>query len=482
MSLLFRIVYAAHANGTHHKLALDAVRELKGEHAEGWQRLFLANAALYLKGSKDPDNEFKDFKNHVLHVRDGYWGGAADKTESWYAQLLTELANGRWPQAVYTAGVLSHYFCDPIHPFHTGQSEAENNIHRAVEWSINRSYDALYRIGQAEFAGINPLPGQGAAWLRDFVALGADTSNRYYEPLMAHYNLDKGVSDPPSGLDSVGRKLIAELIMYASRAFSRVLERAFADAKVAPPQVDLRVGTLLAALKVPLKFVTNKLEDAADRREVERMYAELKSTGRVEDTLGPAEKTIRALKAAEVAPALAEARKLARADFLQRKPTEPPQESEPAPKAAPQPTSPARAYLSATDDIERAPSIGPKMAERLAAIGLARVSDLLAADPASVAQNLDDRRIDAETIADWQAQSQLMIDVPGLRGGHAQLLVGAGLRTRASLAAADEQDLSAKVLAYAASTEGRRILRDGDPPDVSRIVGWLGSARMGKAA
>ena len=479
MSLLFRIVYAAHANGTHHKLALDALNSLECANAEGWRRLFLANATLYLKGSKDPDNEFKDFKNHVLHVRDGYWGGAGEKTESWYAQLVTELSAGRWPQAVYTAGVLSHYFCDPIHPFHTGQSEAENNVHRAVEWSINRSYDSLRKIGESNFAALDPRPGEGHSWLREFLVRGAEAANRYYEPLMAHYNLDKGVADPPSGLDSVGRGFIAELIVLASRSFARVLERAIADAKATPPDVDLRLDTLLAALKIPVKFVTNKLEDAADRREVERMYAELKTTGRVDETLGAAERTIRTLKAAEVEPALAEARKAARAAFLERK-------TEAAPHAeiveAPRPQAPARTYLAIGDEIERAPSIGPKMAERLSALGIARVSDLLAAAPAELSERLDDRRIDAATIADWQDQSRLMIEVPGLRGGHAQLLVGAGFRTHAALAEADAQELCAKVLAFAATPEGRRILRDGDPPDVARIKGWLDSAKLAKAA
>ena len=78
MNLLYRIVYAAHATGTHHKLALDALRHLKCTDADRWQRLFLVHAKEYLEGSKAPDNEFKDFKNHVLHTRDGYWGGAPD--------------------------------------------------------------------------------------------------------------------------------------------------------------------------------------------------------------------------------------------------------------------------------------------------------------------------------------------------------------------------------------------------------------------
>jgi hypothetical protein len=145
MNLLFRIVYAAHANGTHHKLALDALRHLKSMDTDLWQRMFLANAAVYLEGSKAPDNEFKDFKNHVLHTRDGFWGGAPEKVRSWYGHLVDALRLQDWPTAAYCAGVLSHYYTDPLQPFHTAQSEAENNIHRAAEWSISRAYDDLAR-------------------------------------------------------------------------------------------------------------------------------------------------------------------------------------------------------------------------------------------------------------------------------------------------------------------------------------------------
>ena len=149
MNLLFHIVYAlAHASGTHHKLALDALRHLKCMDADLWQRLFLANAKIYLDGSKAPDKEFKDFKNHVLHTRDGYWGGAPDKVRSWYQHLVEALTLQDWQTAVYCAGVLSHYYTDPLHPFHTAQSEAENNIHRAVEWSISKAYDEIYALGK----------------------------------------------------------------------------------------------------------------------------------------------------------------------------------------------------------------------------------------------------------------------------------------------------------------------------------------------
>lgn len=107
MSLLARIVYVAHANGTHHKLDLDALARLQGTDAERWQNLFLKHAKVYLEGSKAPDTQFKDFKNHVLHVRDDYWGGAPEKAQEWYGKLLDALRAEVWGEAAYSAGVLA---------------------------------------------------------------------------------------------------------------------------------------------------------------------------------------------------------------------------------------------------------------------------------------------------------------------------------------------------------------------------------------
>src|SRR4051812_9280451 len=100
MSLSLNIIYAANATGSHHKFALDALDVIRCADADAWQRLFYKHAGLYVQGSKAPDNEFKDFKNHVLHVRDRYWGGAADKAENWYGHLVKELRGERWPEAV----------------------------------------------------------------------------------------------------------------------------------------------------------------------------------------------------------------------------------------------------------------------------------------------------------------------------------------------------------------------------------------------
>lgn len=522
MSLFYRVIYATHANGTHHKLALDALQRLALGEANAWQRLFLKHVELYLEGSKAPDNKFKDFKNHVLHVRDSYWGGAPEKVASWYAHLVEALERQDWAQAVWCAGVLSHYYTDPIHPFHTAQSAAENNIHRAVEWSINRSYDNLKREAEVlRHTRLVKAP-TGANWLKDFVCQGAEKANAQYELLIAHYDFNIGVVDPPAGLDPIARDLVGDLILYAADGFARILERAISESGATPPRVALSLDTVLASLKIPLKWVQKKLTDADDRRTVEAMYDELMETGRVERSLPEDDRIVRDLHAKEVvAPRNAkQAEKRAqRLPVANRKATSqafipvasapaapagdtPRQSSSSLPAASPnehgarpatplhrlaidtppQPQSRSRVQLAAADDIERAPSIGPKTAQRFYRIGIRTVGEFLEADAITMADLIDTRHIVPETIADWQDQAHLVMAVPGLRGGHAQLLVGAGYHTVAAIADADPVALSADVLKFASTADGQRILRDGPPPDIEHIKSWIDSAAAARAA
>jgi predicted flap endonuclease-1-like 5' DNA nuclease len=661
--LLFNIVYAAHARGTHHKLALDALHHMADPQADKWQRVFLKYADVYMDGAKDPDDEFKDFKNHVLHVRDGYWGGAAQKATAWYQHLVEGLVAKDWERAVYAAGVLSHYYTDPICPLHTAQSEAENVVHAAVEWSINRSYDDLRALAVANHGDLAIDVPKGANWLADLVCQGAETSTVYYEKLISHYDFKAGVVDPPSGLDQTSRAFIAELLMYAAKGFAVILDRAILDSKVEAPDVSLTLETVMAAVKIPAKALAKRLANAADRRQVEAMYDELMATGRVEATLpaddrmvrdlyakevlAPREKTQAAARAARlVAPTSPEL--IARAEAVSGKkskkpaaqpaalasggtvakpvprsavpgaatPTPPPavrqlesaslQErlasvaptSVPAvavpslvrpsnissaviaPAAAPtpaplavvskspsvsvplveaparvaptvpsQPAAPSireiqpikesaalrdvieramaasddeadsattdseneiadvqnteeaplapvrdlaaeraervralRYNLSEADDLERAPSIGPSLAEKFADLGVISVGDFLDQEPRDLAEVLDDTRYGTNIIMSWQDQARLVIQVPGLSGTGAQLLVGAGFRSLRALQLVDPATLCSAILQFSTTPQGQRVLRDGAPPDVEKIKLWSEAARMQKAA
>ena len=104
------------------------------------------------------------------------------------------------------------------------------------------------------------------------------------------------------------------------------------------------------------------------------------------------------------------------------------------------------------------------------------------AEPAALAVLINARHITPETIAGWQDQARLVCTVPGLRGTHAQLLVGAGYRSGDAIAEAEADKLCADVLAFATSATGQRLLRNGDPPDIEKIKGWLEAARSTKAA
>lgn len=545
MSALFRILYAAHANGTHHKLALDALEYMEREDREAWTRVFLKYATLYLEGSKAPDVSFKDFKNHVLHVAESYWGGAPEKVEAWYAHTVTALREQRWADAVYAAGVLSHYVTDPIHPFHTGQTEAENSVHRACEWTINRSYNDLRKLGEARFAGLEVKRHDGNGWLKETVCDGAEFSHRYYEKLIAHYDINRGTVRPEEGLDDVGRTIVAELLIYAAKSFGLIVNRAIAESGAAAPDVPLSLETVIAALNMPAKWIEKKLTNAEDRRIVQAMYDELKATGKVEHSLPEDDRVIRDLhkrevldrtletrldkravripdgdpaeaskarrikyaKANVVRPAASAIGDAAHAGTMALKPvrrievdatyiSDGDEASEPetgrtpaatkvaalAPRQAPSSEPERRYYLTAVDDLEKAPSIGPKMAARFAGLGIKTVADFLAHSAQDMAELLDDKRLKPETLAEWQHQAELVLEIAGLRGTHAQLMTGAGYRYAADIAAANPVDFAADILKFAASDAGKRVLREGNAPDIEKIKSWVESAKLAKAA
>jgi hypothetical protein len=533
MHLLYSILRQAYAQGTHHKLALDALSQLEGPDREPWQRLFLRHAELYLEGAKAPDRDFKDYQNHVLHTREDYWGGAPQKVVSWYQHLVEGLSQEDWQTAVYCAGVLSHYYTDPLHPFHTAQSEAKNNIHRAVEWSIARSYEALRAQGERDFPHMPIAVTADANWLATLLVRGAQRANAYYEKLIAHYDIERGVVDPPAGLDRIARRIVAELIRYASLSYAIVLARAIEEARVRPPAVPLTAATLLAGLKIPFKLIERRRADRGERRDIEQSYDELIAVGKVEATLREEERIVRDLHAAEVMakrqpPEAAQvttfrprprvvthiertrAARLAVAaqdnvvafNALRPPPlnaaaaaAEPPlrpragltrrlQQVTAAPRRRPAASAGSAPphSLSLDQDVVLGPSIGPKTAVRLYPHGIKTLRDLIKADPTALAVLIGARHITPEIISGWQDQARLVCTLPGLAGTHAQLLVGAGYSNAEAIASADPERLCADVINFALTATGQRLLRQAEMPDLQKVKAWHEAARSIKAA
>ncbi|MEO1659391.1 MAG: DUF4332 domain-containing protein [Pseudomonadota bacterium] len=613
MNLLELVIIAHRCRSTHHFIAFDALQILKGDDAGDWKNLLLKYHTDLLKGAKAPDAEFKDFKNHVLHVEDGEWGGARDAAMEWYGKAVEALREKKWSKAAYALGVLTHYYADPIQPFHTAQTEEEGAIHRALEWSIAKSRDTIK--GLIDLRGYPQVQaGTEVGFVADMVLAGAKYSNPHYQTFIDHYDLHKGVANPPEGLDQTLLDIIADLVAYATSGVAVLFERAFAEAGVKPQKFDLDLPGYFAALDIPIRKITKRMSDAKDRKTVEAMYEEFVETGKVIKTLPADDRKIRALHckqilrkpiewldamplrplgtkhkplpkhptpvryelkvvpvatgdvAAERTPTVAPdlevfdppAPEIAASQLAPTAP-EPIEEtplteveveaskveveseinqveesvetSEPeaiaeAPEAevesvTPEPAeidtteidtaaadaaTPAAAMLaeldakatepeapqsdngrdgsrgiSLDDPVVDAPSIGPKTASRLEKVDIFTIGDLLNADPEATAQALNVRYIKKDTLLDWQDQTRLMVEAPGLRVLDSQILVGAGIRNAEDLAKASATKVLKAATSFLDTPQGARVLWGGDNTvDQNEVESWIGLAKAAK--
>lgn len=218
MDAIVAILRAAHCKSTHHYFALDALHEVSSERGKLLADLLLANYSDYLKGAKDPDNVFKDFENHVLHVREGYWGGAAKTADKWLEKCYRMLTASNWKEAAYAMGVLSHYFTDPFMPLHTAQSPRETVVHRPLEWSVCRSYQSIFKMACDDASLESFSMGSSSDWLADGILRGATMVNPYYEPLIEDYDMNESGRHPELALGATSKQTLAGIFTCSSPA------------------------------------------------------------------------------------------------------------------------------------------------------------------------------------------------------------------------------------------------------------------------
>lgn len=509
MSLLYAVVFASRCRSTHHRLAVDALRHLQGPDAEAWQTLLLHHHVEYLGGAKAPDDVFKDFKNHVLHVRDNDWGGAIEACEEWYRRTVRALGQKDWAQAAWSAGVMSHYFCDPHQPFHTHQTEEENVIHRAVEWSFNKSYLTFQKMLDDELGGYPSVDiPAGDNWLAQMLKSGAQEATKHYETIIEHYNFEVGAKDPPAGLDQELRLAIAPLVGRAAVGLAHVLDKAFAEAAVKPPKIDGNLQAAFMGLEMPIQSVLKAIDDQGARREVAAQYEEFKRTGKVRQTLGEDDKVVRSLYAAEVLktplssldakwpretgaktgtgaqpPVKAKPKaKPPKIAALPKAAAPKPKQDAPPPKAEktekPKPEKVVQRFtLDGEAPVVDAPSIGPKTAKRLESLGVKTVADLLALSPETGQTQLATRHINAQVIRDWQAQALLACTVAGLRSREAQALVACGVRDATELAQFDAAELTEAIARWGLSEDGARAWGTAPAPTEDDVADWIERAK-----
>jgi hypothetical protein len=296
MESIVAILRAAHCKSTHHYFAIDALFEVATKPGQELANLLLANYSQYLQGAKDPDNVFKDFENHVLHVRDGYWGGAAKACQKWLTECYKRMQANQWPEAAYAIGVLSHYFSDPFMPLHTAQSPRETIVHRPLEWSVCCAYSEIYETAchdaQLESFALEPR----ADWVQDGVMRGATMVNKYYEPLMDDYDMNESRRNPKLALGSDSKRILSQLFTWVLTGWGNALDRIAIEFDKPIPQASLALPTLLAGIQVPMKKVVAAIESNEQRREVENILDEYQRTGKVVRNLTPEQRTVQKVR------------------------------------------------------------------------------------------------------------------------------------------------------------------------------------------
>jgi len=452
MDRLITILRAAHCRSTHQFFVLDALPLIKTNGGKRLAGQLLKHYRPYLVGAKAPDKEFRDFRNHVLHVQDNHWGGAAKTAQKWYDQLVISIRRANWSEVAYNAGVLSHYFTDPLMPLHTAQSDIESVVHRPLEWSVTKSYDRILRRYRRGDHRVLFETTHGPQWLSEAVTQGAEIANRHYDELIQRYDLEAGTRRPEDGFDSESIEILAGLFGIAITGWAHILERATIEANVDIPPASLSMSSLVASISMPVAWIVRRIESSSEQKAVKAIFEEFRTTGKVVNNLPVEIKVVhqeRQRDRAKESPAV-------------------------VPKTIP--ITKNSLGLAMSDDLVDAPSIGPKTAKRFAAIGITTVAQFLEASPATMADQLRTRWIKTETLVDWQDQARLVATVPGLCGYKSQLLVAVGCRDWQSLSASDSRSLHNEIDEFAATKAGQRILRSTKVPTAADVAQWISNA------
>jgi predicted flap endonuclease-1-like 5' DNA nuclease len=524
MRALIAVLRAAHCKSVHHYFAMDALEEVRTDSGRQLSRMLLAHFADYLQGAKDPDTAFKDFQNHVLHVQDGFWGGAAKAAAKWYSEALEHLAAGRWRDASYYIGVLSHYYTDPWMPLHTGQTTKESVVHRPMEWSICCAYDEIMELALSDQSLPSYELPESDAWLKDAIHSSALLSHQFYDELIDTYDMTEARVQPKLALGQSSRKILAQLFTWAISGWAAVLDRMSFESPATVPSFSLTWPTLLATVKVPAARITKAIADVQQKREVEAILHEYLATGIVKRSL-PEEQSVvgkARIRYPELLPTQKEinnARTIVSQTFPKHSvtvedraekpvkananktesqivaPESPAKEvraisakvrtiPEAKPRSAstqqikPQPNNNSGRVkrLELDDPIVDAPAIGPKTAARLESIGIGTVRQLLAVDSEALSSKLKASWITPQTIEQWKVQARLVHEIAGLTAAGSGLLFLAGVTNVEEFLRQSIDELHQMVVEASQTSEGQRVLREKSPPSKDILNKWRNRA------
>lgn len=264
---------------------MDALPIVQTPPGHRFVSILLRHYDRYLIGTTDPDDRFCDFQNHVIHMDQGEWGGAPHMARRWYDEILRNLKTENYGDAAHAAGVLSHYFVDPLQPLHTRQSPRSRIIHRPLEWSVNQEYDDILRRWIENDLRIVFQLSRGPNWLGDAIIHCARHSSAQFESVVHEYDMTAAADRIADGLNDRLRMTLAGLFGLSITGWARVLERAAAEAESLRrnplSQTSIAPSYLTATLRIPLQKWLTHLEYRLQLRDMEDLFREYRRRGKL---------------------------------------------------------------------------------------------------------------------------------------------------------------------------------------------------------
>ncbi|MEM7783750.1 MAG: DUF4332 domain-containing protein, partial [Planctomycetota bacterium] len=339
-------------------------------------------------------------------------------------------------------------------------------IHRAAEWSVNKSFNNLIQLLETSDGYPDVQIPKGDQNVTKAVYEAAEFGHQYYDDFIDHYNLEAGSKNPPAGLDSHLQQVTSRCLGYASVGFARLLESAIKQASTNPPSKSNALIWSLYKVTAPISWLANFALGRTRTKQVRRIHKEFQETGKVVDALPKDEKQVRENHANEILNISIHE--------LDRKPI-----GRIGSKYTPDHTrksirkrSEAVFRLNPDSELESAPSIGKKTADRFQQIGIVTVAQFLGSDAQQMANQLNTPHITADSIQTWKTQTRLACQIPNIYGHDAQIMVGCGFETPAEVAACDVESILQLVDEYGKTKESEFVMR-GKIPDHREITNWI---------
>jgi hypothetical protein len=190
-----------------------------------------------MNGTRAPDRIYRDFSNHVYDPSSGK-GGAPRKVKQWYGWYVSNLTNGNWSVAMYSAGTLSHYLDDIANPMHTGTSEQEETVHSRYENDVNEHLNEFTVSVTLELVN-DP---------EAYAITVATFSHQYYDNLVSEYSSSRWTNN----VQSITQICLNEAV----KAVASIWKQGIVDSGIQIPEfqsinsVFLFTFTIVAAISI----------------------------------------------------------------------------------------------------------------------------------------------------------------------------------------------------------------------------------------